>query len=98
MIISVIFTQASQLVVANSVLKSATFKKHSGGVVTKVSETAAINQCSLQCLQMVQCMSFMLDEDKQHCELLQLQAELFTDIDVKGRVVVYSTGKSTFLV
>ena len=66
--------QASQLVVANSMLKSATFKKHSGGVVTKVSETAAINRCSLLCLQMVQCMSFIyvLDEDKQHCELLKL--------------------------
>ena len=81
-------------------LKSTTFKKHSGGVVTKVSETAAINQCSLLCLQMVQCMSFIykLDEDKKHCELLKLQAELSTDIDVKGTAVVYSRGKSTYLV
>ena len=83
------------LVVAESISRSAAFKMYYGEEVTKESEMAAIDRCGLHCLKMEQCMSFIykLDEDRQHCELLKLQAELFTEQNNEGRAVVYQRGK-----
>ena len=81
--------------VAESISRSVTLKKYSGDEVTKQSEMAAIDRCGLHCLKMEQCMSFIykLDEDRQHCDLLKLQAELFTEQNNEGRAVVYQRGK-----
>ena len=81
--------------VAESISRSVTLKKYSGDEVTKQSEMAAIDRCGFHCLKMEQCMSFIykLDEDRQHCELLKLQAELFTEQNNEGRAVVYQRGK-----
>ena len=75
--------------VAESTSRSVAFKKYSGEEATKESEMAAIDRCGFHCLKMEQCMSFIykLDKDKQHCELLKLQAELFTEINNdQGRI------------
>ena len=83
------------LVVAESTSRSVTFKKYSGEEVTDESEMAAIDRCGFWCLKMEQCMSFIhkLDEDKQHCGLLKLQAEFSTEQNNESRAVVYQRGK-----
>ena len=80
---------------ADSTSRSAAFKKYSGEEVAEESEMAAIVRCGFHCLKMEQCMSFIykLDEDKQHCELLKLQAELLTEQNNESKAVVYQRGE-----
>ena len=87
--------QVLHLVVAESISRSAAFKKYSGEEVTKGSERTAVDRCGFCCLKMEQCMSFIykLDEDKQHCELLKLQAELLTEQNNESKAVVYQRGE-----
>ena len=79
---------------AESISRSAAFKKCFGDEVTKESEMAAIDRCGFHCLKTEQCMSFIykLDKDKQSCELLKLQAELYTEINNEN-AVVYQRGE-----
>ena len=86
--------QVFHLTAGKRLLCSASFKEYSGDSVTKPSDLAAIERCGFRCLRMEQCMSFIYRLDKQTCEPLILQAELFTEMNEDGKDIVYQRGKS----